>query len=509
MALSSAVRPNLMEAGEKLFLDLLPETWKGMPPGLPQDVIEELSRRAREAEETRAAAAAQEGRRGDRGTSPSASARRRPSRASSSRCRWSRPVEMTADGDRVELVFDAACASTPRGCKAALPPHRHRASRPSRAGRAARDARHPGRRRRARLPRGRHLRHRHRPAEACARRSRQGPNGKARPTQARRQGRQGRAQGRCPAGTTQAAPARPPPRRSPDRRRGARVPPAAATLPRCRPRRRRRRRTTCRSRRSAAPAEAALPDAEDRRMKVGVAAERGSVRLTLPLPLRTPLAVFERAGDRSGSPPRPRRTFDPSQIGLVAPGLVAAGRHAPGRPALDPAADAGQADCWCAPPPASAGLDRDARRRRRWPLRAAARFARGVDTDGRTVVRAAFKDVARRALGRGPGGRRQASPSSPAATSRRSLDQGRRPSSTSGRCATAQGLAIMPISDDVAVKPGIDEVRDRRDGGLAVSLLVDQPDARQAGDAGAASSPSTATLGARTAPAMCASAAGS
>lgn len=50
LALSRRVTVNSMAAGERLFVDLLPETWKGLPPGLPQDVVEELARRAREAE---------------------------------------------------------------------------------------------------------------------------------------------------------------------------------------------------------------------------------------------------------------------------------------------------------------------------------------------------------------------------------------------------------------------------------------------------------------------------
>ncbi len=37
-------------AGERLFVDLLPETWSGPPPGLPREVIEELARRARDAD---------------------------------------------------------------------------------------------------------------------------------------------------------------------------------------------------------------------------------------------------------------------------------------------------------------------------------------------------------------------------------------------------------------------------------------------------------------------------
>lgn len=50
MALKRKVTVNTMAAGEKLFVDLLPEGWVGLAPGLPQDVVEELSRRARDAE---------------------------------------------------------------------------------------------------------------------------------------------------------------------------------------------------------------------------------------------------------------------------------------------------------------------------------------------------------------------------------------------------------------------------------------------------------------------------
>jgi hypothetical protein len=50
MALARKVTMNTMTAGERLFVDLLPETWTGLAPGLPRDVIDELARRAREAE---------------------------------------------------------------------------------------------------------------------------------------------------------------------------------------------------------------------------------------------------------------------------------------------------------------------------------------------------------------------------------------------------------------------------------------------------------------------------
>src|SRR5262249_12971283 len=50
IALAQKVTLSSMAAAERLFVDLLPETWTGMPPGLPREVIEELARRAREAE---------------------------------------------------------------------------------------------------------------------------------------------------------------------------------------------------------------------------------------------------------------------------------------------------------------------------------------------------------------------------------------------------------------------------------------------------------------------------
>ena len=50
IALSRKATVNAMAAGERVFIDLLPETWKGVTPGLPREVIEELSRRARDAE---------------------------------------------------------------------------------------------------------------------------------------------------------------------------------------------------------------------------------------------------------------------------------------------------------------------------------------------------------------------------------------------------------------------------------------------------------------------------
>ena len=48
-----------MQINDRLFVDLLPDTWKGPQPPLPTEVIEELARRAREAEQMLAGARAE------------------------------------------------------------------------------------------------------------------------------------------------------------------------------------------------------------------------------------------------------------------------------------------------------------------------------------------------------------------------------------------------------------------------------------------------------------------
>ncbi|MEX2035048.1 MAG: tetratricopeptide repeat protein, partial [Xanthobacteraceae bacterium] len=49
-ALARKVTVSSMTAGERLFVDLMPESWTGEPPGLPREVVEELAQRARDAE---------------------------------------------------------------------------------------------------------------------------------------------------------------------------------------------------------------------------------------------------------------------------------------------------------------------------------------------------------------------------------------------------------------------------------------------------------------------------
>src|SRR5215471_13351421 len=50
LALTRKVKLNTIAAAERLYVDLLPEAWKGPMPGLPQEVVDELVRRARDAE---------------------------------------------------------------------------------------------------------------------------------------------------------------------------------------------------------------------------------------------------------------------------------------------------------------------------------------------------------------------------------------------------------------------------------------------------------------------------
>jgi len=50
IALSQQVKVNATPAAEKFFIDLLPASWSGQPPSLPPEVIADLARRAREAD---------------------------------------------------------------------------------------------------------------------------------------------------------------------------------------------------------------------------------------------------------------------------------------------------------------------------------------------------------------------------------------------------------------------------------------------------------------------------
>ncbi|MDP3321608.1 MAG: hypothetical protein Q8S58_21000, partial [Bosea sp. (in: a-proteobacteria)] len=50
LALTRPYRANLIEAGERAFIDLLPENWQGVMPGPPPEVLADISERLRVAE---------------------------------------------------------------------------------------------------------------------------------------------------------------------------------------------------------------------------------------------------------------------------------------------------------------------------------------------------------------------------------------------------------------------------------------------------------------------------
>lgn len=50
LALTAPFRANVLEAGERVFIDLLPPNWAGLPPGLPPEIVSELAERAHAAE---------------------------------------------------------------------------------------------------------------------------------------------------------------------------------------------------------------------------------------------------------------------------------------------------------------------------------------------------------------------------------------------------------------------------------------------------------------------------
>jgi hypothetical protein len=119
-ATTRPLRANLMEAGEKLFIDLMPDNWQGMPPSLPQDVIEQLARRARDAEEQLKKTQREREKREVRditarvGNGPT----------------FTRvifdigqtvPVEIVRDGDQLTLTFDAALRFDAEKLKPQLP----------------------------------------------------------------------------------------------------------------------------------------------------------------------------------------------------------------------------------------------------------------------------------------------------------------------------------------------------------------------------------------------------
>ncbi|WP_146140241.1 hypothetical protein [Alsobacter soli] len=446
MALQKPVRPNMMEAGDKLFVDLLPESWKGMPPSLPQEVIDELTRRAKEAEETARRLARKRASEETRnltfrvGTTPT----------------FSRlvfelpgltPVDMAKDGARVELSFEGNLKVDAARLKAALP-----ALMPEVEAEAA-----PGRLRLTLTAApGVDVRGFREDESYVLDFAPPKPVGKP--------------------GKTAASPS---PEAGPKPDKPAKA--AAAEAPAPAP-------TVAKPVIAPVPAFVRPADADERALaaapaeqaaiKLGVSTDRGSVRLAIPLPPETGLAVFERAGivwiaAESAAP------FDPAQIGLSAPGLVTkvdvrrVGRLSILRLSL-----------------AKPALVRAAAADRQWVVTLGDEliapsdvisFGRGAAPDGRTVVRAAFPDLSSVHWVEDP----EAGDKLAIVTGRRSA---RGVVKAQGFVdfqvlPSAQGVVVVPTSDDVAVRAGVDDVSVTRDGGLVVSALPELPLAAAPGQA--------------------------
>jgi hypothetical protein len=120
MALSQNFTANVLPAGEIVFVDLLPEAWRGLPPGLPEDVVAELARRAREAEARFAAEQAQR-----RAGEPIAMPVRVAELPGLSRLVFDAPdgVPVVARNEegRIALLFDARLALDPERPLATVP----------------------------------------------------------------------------------------------------------------------------------------------------------------------------------------------------------------------------------------------------------------------------------------------------------------------------------------------------------------------------------------------------
>ena len=121
IALARRVVVNTMVAGDRLFIDLLPESWKTQPPSLPQEVIDELSAKAKEMERLQREAA-----------SRLALAKPKPIEVKAARQpTFTRvtfvvgdpvPVRLERAGDDVVVTFDGALRADVSAIRAALPP---------------------------------------------------------------------------------------------------------------------------------------------------------------------------------------------------------------------------------------------------------------------------------------------------------------------------------------------------------------------------------------------------
>jgi hypothetical protein len=121
LALARKVKVNSIIAGEKYFVDLLPEGWAGDPPGLPQDVVAELVKRAKEADRLERLA-----RQGTEPKKPQAVTVRVASQPTFTRYVFDIPDQTTVALDRgkdgLTLSFDTPIVFDLADALAALPP---------------------------------------------------------------------------------------------------------------------------------------------------------------------------------------------------------------------------------------------------------------------------------------------------------------------------------------------------------------------------------------------------
>jgi tetratricopeptide (TPR) repeat protein len=464
LALIKGFRPNLMEAGEKLFLDLLPENWKGLPPSLPPDVIEDLSRRAREAEDTARRLLRKKA---------GEEVRELPFRVGTTPT-FTRvvfdmpvvaPVELVRGEGRIELIFDANLKLDAGKLKAALPTNVSAVEVQQDAGtlRVAIE-----------LPQGADVRGFREddtyaidipvpkpPPKAAAKDKKDKlaakVDGKAdgKPDAKAEAKPEGKVDAKADVPRQDHSAEGLPPEMSPSVAETAQslppgtpapTPAVPVTVPLA-------------SYGRPQPAEPVPAD-----LKIQVAAERGTVKLGLHLPTKVPLAVFERGGI-VWIAAETASTFDPAQIGLVAPGLVKSvdvrrqGRLSILRLGLtrQPLVRAAATDDgWVvtlgdevagASEPVS--LSRDS------------------DEDGRTVVRALLPDVGSVHWVDDPEVGDKLALVTGSIRARSML----KPQSFVDfkALATAQGLAIVPTTDDLAVRSGLDDVKITREGGLSVT----------------------------------------
>jgi hypothetical protein len=503
LALVKGFRPNLMEAGERLFLDLLPETWRGLAPSLPPDVIEDLSRRAREAEDTARRLLRKKASEETRelafkiGTTPAFTrvVFETPVVA---------PVDFVKNGDRAELIFDANLQLDAAKLKAALPPMIVGVEATADNGQlhVAID-----------LPSGAEVRGfredetyviditppkpapksvaKDKPKDAKGDTKGEAKGDmKAEPKADMKAESKAEPKGDPKAfskvepkgdATTDAHPASPgeqhsatadlpsrpvapqpmadlPSRSLPPAVPGAPASPAAAgaqpvavTVP------------LAPFDRAPAMAQAVPQQRAD--MKVEAVSDKDTLRLELGVPSKTPIAVFERAGvlwvaaEAAG-------TFDPGQVVKVAPVLVrqvdmrrqgrlSMMRLTLARPALVRAA--ATASGWIV----TLGDDVAGASE---PIT----LRRDAGDDGRTIVEAPFKDVGSVHWVSDPEVGDNLAVVTGSIAPRGLLKQ--QTFVDFKALPSAQGLVISPVSDDVSVKSGIDDVVIARDGGLSVSL---------------------------------------